>query len=694
MNSDFKIILNWLIKGLINKQEKNNSSDFAGVSDETDMADRLNRAFLSALIEDESLESRKSYKFLIEMKSDQQWGDVSDFYLKGIEGLTSEIDTVACNDDHFNKRLKTLSQWIKDGNCTIDEHEAFEHVWSVFFPEGCNILYEKTEKIEALRNKRRIKIESLNNNPITDPAEQILFTSNVLLTLPPSSPAIETLPISDSIKDKLAVVLKEDQSYWYDHPIQIGVNSENNEFLYGLQGLENAIRFEKRRGNVSEDQKTICLLSVSVTHKGLHEIARPYLEDVLNRSEGLDDLDVYVFTETDAQNIIHEIIAPAAEHLLNRDSSELMDVFGVDGEYGRHYSFLKAIALFWNIMVKDTIRATFKIDLDQVFPQDELVNETEKSAFEHLSTDLWGAHGTDSTGMPVELGMIAGALVNESDIHKSLFTPDVGFPSSKPRADEVIFFSQLPQALSTEAEMMTGYDENNSIDGKNSCIERIHVTGGTNGILIDSLKKHKPFTPSFIGRAEDQAYIFSTLFNVRERLAYVHKDGLIMRHDKEAFAQEAIKSAYVSKIIGDYIRILYFSAYAKVISEDPGKVKDLVDPFTGCFISYIPVTVVYLRFALKAMSMFEDGKANEALEFICSGSKRVSSAIDFSVGKESQLKKQYKKERRAWKLFYDTLSAIEDSIRDGNDFGMELKQKALNIVSRCLLKKQSKGVKK
>ena len=26
-------------------------------------------------------------------------------------------------------------------------------------------------------------------------------------------------------------------------------------------------------------------------------------------------------------------------------------------------------------------------------------------------------------------------------------------------------------------------------------------------------------------------------------LAYVHKDGLIMRHDKEAFAQEAIESA-------------------------------------------------------------------------------------------------------------------------------------------------------
>ena len=126
-------------------------------------------------------------------------------------------------------------------------------------------------------------------------------------------------------------------------------------------------------------------------------------------------------------------------------------------------------------------------------------------------------------------------------------------------------FSQLPQALSTQAEMMTRYGGDRGIDGVNECIERIHVTGGTNGILVESLKRHRPFTPTFIGRAEDQAYIFSTFFNRCERLAYVHKDGLIMRHDKESFAKEAIKSAHISKLIGDYIRILYFSAYARII---------------------------------------------------------------------------------------------------------------------------------
>ena len=106
--------------------------------------------------------------------------------------------------------------------------------------------------------------------------------------------------------------------------------------------------------------------------------------------------------------------------------------------------------------------------------------------------------------------MIAGALVNEADLHRSLFTPDVQFPARPPSPEEHFFFSTLPQALSTEAEMMARYD-GSGLDGRRKCIERIHVTGGTNGILIDSWRRHRPFTPTFIGRAEDQAYILSAL---------------------------------------------------------------------------------------------------------------------------------------------------------------------------------------
>ena len=259
------------------------------------------------------------------------------------------------------------------------------------------------------------------------------------------------------------------------------------------------------------------------------EIARFYLaaadrihkeieiDEVLSHAGFLKNLDVYVFTETDTQQIIKDILTPSALYFLeHQDATAELAMFGVDGEYGRHYSFLKAMAAFWHVFIEPRVKATFKIDLDQIFPQQTLVEQTGASAFEHFTTALWGANGTDSRGRPVELGMIAGALVNESDIDNSLFTPDVRFPELPQLPDQRLFFSILPQAISTHAEMMTQYITR-WFDGVNTCIQRVHVTGGTNGIRIDSMRRHRPFTPSFIGRAEDQAYLLSAIKNSRRK---------------------------------------------------------------------------------------------------------------------------------------------------------------------------------
>ena len=138
--------------------------------------------------------------------------------------------------------------------------------------------------------------------------------------------------------------------------------------------------------------------------------------------------------------------------------------------------------------------------------------------------------------------MMAGALVNEKDISASLFTPDVTYPTPPFKGEDTIFCSRIPQALSTLSEMMTRYDSGD-IDGENSCISRIHVTGGTNGILIEALRRYRPFTPVFIGRAEDQAYLLSALFSKDSGplLRYFHNDGLFMRHDKHAFCRRGHK---------------------------------------------------------------------------------------------------------------------------------------------------------
>ncbi len=589
------------------------------------------------------------------------------FFRENLGRVEEEI-AAASQTPEFASKLEELANSPADQIC----------IWNVFFPEGSGLPETRSERVQALRKKRRIQISELNPNPLADPSRELLFTSNVLLTIPAKGTRLEELDYSEELKTHILRAIGEEQVYWYDHPIQIGVNPEANEILYGLRGLDEAVEFERTRGNMSEGKIT-CVLSVSVTHKGLQGLAKDYIESEIRNTGGFRNIEVHVFTESDTEQLINEVLVPAG------GDADGLEVFGVDGEYGRHYSFLKAISAFWNSTKDPRIKATFKIDLDQVFPQRELVEQSGTSAFEHFKTPLWGARGTDSAGNSIELGMIAGALVNEKDIHQGLFTPDVLFPENPATFEDRIFFSKMLMALSTEGELMTRYRVTASgaerdarggkgdIDGTTECIQRIHVTGGTNGILVDSLKRHRPFTPSFIGRAEDQSYILSVLLEGGEKLAYVHEDGLIMRHDKEAFAGDAIKAASFGNMIGDYIRTLYFSEYARTLSNDDiESLKETVNPFTGCFITPIPATVVMMRFCMKAAELYLAGNHATGTEFITASHPRLTRAMAFA---RDGLRKQYHRERQGWNQFYDLIEIVRE-----ND---TLRAKAIEIIESC-----------
>jgi len=652
-------------------------------TDEPGVVQSLNAAFLIALAGRDHPAAQRVNRLLDEMAASSRWATVAGFYQEGIELIRQELATLCEREPKFGDCLRGLAEWVATQDNLLDTTATQERIWSVFFPEATGIRRKEEQRVDMLRRRRHVKITQLNDSPISDPARQILFTSNILLTLPVASTRWEQLGFSDHLTEQLRRACDEPQLFWYDHPIQIGVEPQANEVLHGLRGLQSALEFERDRGNVPCNARLTCILSVSVTHQGLQGLAKQYLVEEFARAGGFASLEVFVFTEEDTQSLVDEILVPAAEHYLKRtDAKDLLDMIGVDGQYGRHYSFLKAIAAFWSVLIDPETRATFKIDLDQVFPQEELVEQSGNSAFEHFTTPLWGARGVDADGRPLELGMIAGALVNERDIATSLYTPDVRFPNHVPAMDECVFFSQLPQSLSTEAEMMTRYDTD-ALDGQRGCIQRIHVTGGTNGILVDSLRHHRPFTPSFIGRAEDQAYLLSAMFGSADRLAYVHKPGLIMRHDKEAFAQEAIAAAHVGKLVGDYERILYFSAFAGALADDKRMVKRVIDPFTGCFVSMIPITVTYLRFALKCASLFQDGNIDQALQFVRIGTRRIAEALRFVRGAKSELMKRYERERHGWDIYYDTLSAIEAALKDEDAFVAALRCRARERIAGC-----------
>ncbi|MEE9584611.1 MAG: hypothetical protein V3W51_03940, partial [Candidatus Brocadiales bacterium] len=317
--------------------------------------------------------------------------------------------------------------------------------------------------------------------------------------------------------------------------------------------------------------------------------------------------------------------------------------------------------------------------------------ETGKTAFQHLMTPLWGAEGTDAGGRPVHLGLIAGALVNDRDLTNSIFTPDVKYPSPPFKGEDTVFCSRLPQALSTAAEMMTRYrhsgeDADAGGDGTSSCIHRIHVTGGTNGILIDALRKYRPFTPVFVGRAEDQAYLLSVLFPQGQEpaLRYAHKDGLFMRHDKESFAGDAIRAAATGKLVGDYQRILLFSHYARSLPWDLERIKEKIDPFTGSFVSHLPLTIVYLRLALKAASFFAsggEGDAHKGVGIMELGSQRLSATLhELSGGDGRSVGEKYEREKTAWDLYYDILDRVEAGIKSSDPFALDLREKAQRLI--------------
>lgn len=650
----------------------------------------LNAAFLIALAGESHARYKEAVEYLNHFEAHPSWGEVASFYKSGLSLIHSEIADRYDEDEEFKESFDHLYSWVTEPENLKRHKETVEKIRQVFFPEGVGVCDNRDERIKELREKRRVKILRPNPSPIKNPVREILFTSNVLITTPLASKEIDELALSPSLKQILRQVVQEEQMYWYDHPIPVGIEPEHNEIIYGLEGLDRAVAFEKDRKTIGQAERLTCLLSVSVTHKGLQEIAKKYLEDELRRQGKIQHLNIYVFTEEDTRRLLEEVLIPAAGRYTDlKDHESLYKVIGVDGEYGRHYSFLKAIAAFWQVLIDPEIKGTFKIDLDQVFPQKELVEQTGASAFEHFKTPLWGAEGIDSEGEAVELGMVAGALVNKKDIEYSLFSPDVCFPPEAAKGDELIFFSRLPQALSTEAEMMTRYTDS-ILDGKNNCLQRIHVTGGICGILISSLRRYRPFTPTFIGRAEDQAYILSVLFsNTRQKLRYLHKDGLIMRHDKEAFAGEAIKMAATGKLLGDYLRILLFSYYCRALPWSLERIKDAIDPFTGCFVSKIPVTIVYLRFALKTASLFNDRtgeRGGQALEFLQAGGRRLYRAIQKLTKEPCPLIEQFKKEQGGWKAFYDILDTLERSIKEDDSYALELKERAISIVNDCRIR--------
>ena len=147
-------------------------------------------------------------------------------------------------------------------------------------------------------------------------------------------------------------------------------------------------------------------------------------------------------------------------------------------------------------------------------------------------------------------------------------------------------------------------------------------------------------------------------------LRYAHVPGLIMRHDKHAFAGEAIRTAAAGKVVGDYERMLLFSHYAGALPWPIEETHSCLDPFTGCFVLALPFTTALLCLALKALSL-SGGERRPATGFIrtsFSGWEHAGSGPCWKGTKKTRewMERSYDTERRAWHAYYDILDRVEE----------------------------------
>ena len=306
------------------------------------------------------------------------------------------------NNEKNNSVLKLFNNFFNENEIKTPKNfltNSDKHIWDIFCSEAFEASTKPDEvKDKILKKRKLIKINE-NENFLKNPVKEILFLSNVLITTP-SDFLSTNIPLE--IKDELKNFKNVKQRFWYDHPIPLDALNYENEIIYGLENLDRAIAFEVKRGNINNTDKIKLILSVSVTHIGLENIALKYIKTIIKKHLNLKFINVYLFDEYVCKNI---------NSILFSEDKDTENIMGVNGNYGRHYTFLKYILLIWNKIVDKDVRYSFKIDLDQVFDQEILLKTTGFSIFEIFKNQKnWGGTAIDYEGKKVDLGLLAGAL--------------------------------------------------------------------------------------------------------------------------------------------------------------------------------------------------------------------------------------------------------------------------------------------
>ena len=142
----------------------------------------------------------------------------------------------------------------------------------------------------------------------------------------------------------------------------------------------------------------------------------------------------------------------------------------------------------------------------------------------------------------------------------------------------------------------------------------------------------------------------------------------------------------MGRFVGDLVRTLYFSHYVKTLPWSDDQVKQTIDPFTGCFASHIPTTLVALRLTLRVGQLLADGDEEaraEALDLMEMAADRLDPLIRRLTEAPQALADELAEQRAGWNLFYDLLDALENALAEGDQQAETLRDATLRVVQAC-----------
>ncbi|MGB7096883.1 MAG: hypothetical protein WBD62_19715, partial [Anaerolineales bacterium] len=179
---------------------------------------KINFSFLILLAGEEHPAYQGAKEVLESRSQTDGWDEIARFYLTAKQTIEQEIDSLRQAAPAAAQHLESLAEQLSELDNPPKDDQRVELLWAFTHPESTGICNHASQRSDELREKRQVTITDLNPTPLQNPARQVLFTANALLTLPPNSKPLSQLSLSKDLQAQLSRVMAEPQVYWYDHP--------------------------------------------------------------------------------------------------------------------------------------------------------------------------------------------------------------------------------------------------------------------------------------------------------------------------------------------------------------------------------------------------------------------------------------------------------------------------------------------